>query len=634
MDSKYFNEALIGNQKITASFSGEGELLRFYNDTVNYEIVDSYRTALKVNDSYAIYLDDDVNNEYIQDYIGNTNILNTNIYNRYFRIEVNQLDCIPINKNILIKKYVFKNKNEMDLDVKFLVYSKLLEGSFNADCSGYIKANALIQYNYHYSLCTFSNEDFLSHQINNSLENMNKGELIKNDYIGMSVDSAVSYNIGVLKPGEERTFYLYVYINDNGKINLLNELDLEIERYKHLDPEMEIKETIGYWEEYIKSHDLMKVLDNPKISDKVKQIYVRSILLFNVLTNKEYGGIAASLEIDEKKTKCGRYAYCWPRDAVYITQAFDYVGMREETERFYKIFCKKTQSRNGKWEQRFYVDGRLAPSWGYQIDETASIIYGVCEHYKMTHDLKFISENLSMCENAMSYLISYVDDFLSTQDKHKVSYDLWEENQGYSLYSISCIVAAYNASLRIFEEVKALYSYKKREELDYLQTKYVGIISKQIPRIIEYINEHFYDKERESFIRRLGDNRLDISILGAVVPFKILEPNDEKVVNTVRNIKASLKKPEGGYVRYEYDNYIGGPWPICTLWMALYNLEHGEYDEAIENFDFATNSASDHGLLPEQTDNRTMQPLWNIGLNWSHAMYILAIHKMIEKGLF
>ena len=106
------------------------------------------------------------------------------------------------------------------------------------------------------------------------------------------------------------------------------------------------------------------------------------------------------------------------------------------------------------------------------------------------------------------------------------------------------------------------------------------------------------------------------------------------MLNHPKNIKASLKKPNGGYVRYEYDNYIGGPWPICTLWMALYNLEHGEYDEAIENFEFATNSASGHGLLPEQTDSRTMQPLWNIGLNWSHAMYILAIQKMIEKGLF
>ena len=36
------------------------------------------------------------------------------------------------------------------------------------------------------------------------------------------------------------------------------------------------------------------------------------------------------------------------------------------------------------WEQRFYTDGNLAPCWGYQIDETASVIYGVYEHYKIT----------------------------------------------------------------------------------------------------------------------------------------------------------------------------------------------------------------------------------------------------------
>ncbi len=36
------------------------------------------------------------------------------------------------------------------------------------------------------------------------------------------------------------------------------------------------------------------------------------------------------------------------------------------------------------WEQRFYTDCKLAPSWGYQVDETASVIYGVYEHYLAT----------------------------------------------------------------------------------------------------------------------------------------------------------------------------------------------------------------------------------------------------------
>ena len=57
--------------------------------------------------------------------------------------------------------------------------------------------------------------------------------------------------------------------------------------------------------------------------------------------------------------------------------------MYDQTEKFYNTFCKKTQSKNGMWEQRFFTDGRLAPCWGYQIDETASVVYGVYEHYKI-----------------------------------------------------------------------------------------------------------------------------------------------------------------------------------------------------------------------------------------------------------
>lgn len=87
------------------------------------------------------------------------------------------------------------------------------------------------------------------------------------------------------------------------------------------------------------------------------------------------GGISAAMEVDETFSKCGRYSYCWPRDSVYITKAQDYLKMEKDTEKFYKVFCKNTQSKNGMWEQRFFTDGMLAPCWGYQIDETASVIY-------------------------------------------------------------------------------------------------------------------------------------------------------------------------------------------------------------------------------------------------------------------
>ena len=57
---------------------------------------------------------------------------------------------------------------------------------------------------------------------------------------------------------------------------------------------------------------------------------------------------------------------------------------KRNRKNFYKCFCKKTQSKNGMWEQRFYTDGKLAPCWGYQVDETASVVFGVYEHYQYT----------------------------------------------------------------------------------------------------------------------------------------------------------------------------------------------------------------------------------------------------------
>ena len=67
-----------------------------------------------------------------------------------------------------------------------------------------------------------------------------------------------------------------------------------------------------------------------------------------------------------------------------------------------------TQGRNGGWEQRFYTDGRLAPCWGYQIDETASVVFGVFRHYQKTKNVKFLKDCLKMCDNAMDFIEKYV----------------------------------------------------------------------------------------------------------------------------------------------------------------------------------------------------------------------------------
>ena len=96
----------------------------------------------------------------------------------------------------------------------------------------------------------------------------------------------------------------------------------------------------------------------------------------------------------------------------------------------------------------------------------------------------------------------------------------------------------------------------------------------------------------------------------------------------------NLRTYTGGYKRFQEDHYMGGnPWVIATLWMANYYLETEENQKAKECFDYVLKTSANHGFLAEQIDNETMGPDWVIGLGWSHAMFIIVLKKMIEKGL-
>ena len=144
--------------------------------------------------------------------------------------------------------------------------------------------------------------------------------------------------------------------------------------------------------------------------------------------------------------------------------------------------------------------------------------------------------------------------------------------------------------------------------------------------------KNFYDENKKSFVRH-EDGRMDISLLGLVYPFKVFEPKEKKIENTIENIQMTLRTYTGGYLRFEKDHYCNGnPWPIANLWLANYYLDKGEKKKAEECFSFVVKSANQHGFLPEQVDNSTMQPAWVIGLGWSHAMFITTLERLSKKN--
>lgn len=651
MENKYYNEAMIGNKNMLATFTEKGEMQRIYFPSKdNRQYIDFFHTGVKINQSDLIYLHEDINNVYRQYYDTDTNILNTEITNTYFNLKVLQTDFMMMKENVLVKKYIFLNDGKIDLDTKFYIHSQLLS-DYNNHVSCKMIEGGMLQYAHDFSFSTFAkSHKLLKHQINGSQETIKRGEIYDKDYIGMSKDTSICYDLGKIQPQEKKTLEICIVIGENKNIS---EMEDEVERIKKIDLNKEYTNTKAYWRKYVKTHNGLNLKDpQNSYEEKIYDIYKRSILLFPLLTNPETGGVIASAEVDENFTKCGRYAYCWTRDAVFMTKALDILKMEKDTEKFYKVFCKKTQSKNGMWEQRFFTDGRLAPCWGYQIDETASVVYGVYEHYKHTKSEKFLKDNLQMCEKAVDFLKRYIKDWLKIEEKdehnkdkvkqemeannnqqgHKyhASYDLWEMCEGIHLYSLASIYSAFECILKIYKilgdkvsdfennRLKEGKIVKSEKEIEKLQIE-----------IRKYINQNLYDEEKKAYVRNAQDKKMDISIIGAVTPFNVFEAKEKKIMNTIERINLSLRTYTGGYQRFEQDHYMNGnPWPIANLWMTLYYLQTGEKKKAKETFDFVVKTAGNHSFLGEQIDNATLKPNWVLGLGWSHAMFIIVLEKL------
>lgn len=615
---KFYNEAVIGNKKMLATYSKKGELLRLFYPNVDFrQFIDYFHIGLKINDSQIIYLHEDINNVYNQQYLQDTNILKTIIENKYFKLKISQIDAITIKDDILIKKFKFINENNIDLRINFLINSKILSSQDNP-ISARIFDDTLIQYNYDYSVGIFSKEKITSYQLHDVNSNFASGVIGGKDYIGMSSNSAISYDLGSLKPEEEREFTLFIYMKENKGTKIEENIENSIDKIRKFEVDKKIDSIKKYWRKFVKEHIN---LDTSNFSEKLDLIYKRSILLFPLLINSETGGIIAAPEIDEERKVSGGYAYCWPRDAVFITKALDILGMCNEAKDFYIKFCKNTQSKNGMWEQRFYTNGNLAPCWGYQIDETASVVYGICEHYKFKKDIEFLKQSIKMCENAVEFLFKYIENLLEIDEEDSVkkeielknkntnkievhlSYDLWEMNEGVHLYSLASIFSAFDAMIYMDEELQKNNNSNRIKQEIVLNRKLK--LEKYKDLIKKYITNNFYDEKQKIFYRNLTDKKMDISLLGIFVPFGLLSTSEKSAKNLAEKINMTLRTYTGGYLRFEGDNYYGGknPWVISTLWMALYYIKADKKNKAMECLDFVVKTASENGLLAEQVDN-------------------------------
>lgn len=366
---KYFNDAIIGNDKMVVSLDKRGKFLRLFYQYPDYmQFFNEVDVIFNINGE-NLRVNDDIDSIYSQEYIDSTNISKTNIVNHRYGIEIEQRDFCMLDESVYVRRYVIKNKGEKSISINPIIHSDAI-ANFNIDTCGYYKSEALMQYNYKQTAAIFSNIKVDKVRVNNNEKDLNINNA-KKEYIGLSHASTLFLSDFSISKDEEKELDIYIYMIDNSDINIVKDLEMQINRIKKLDLDKKENEVKKHDEKFVKKHTKHKL---DRLTKKAKDIYTRSILLIDLLTNKETGGISVAVEIDEEKQKSGRYSFSWPRDSYYVLEGLMLLDFDNIIEKYYGKFCKITQSRDGRWEQRFYTDGRLAPSWGYQIDETALVI--------------------------------------------------------------------------------------------------------------------------------------------------------------------------------------------------------------------------------------------------------------------
>ena len=577
--SKYFNDAIIGNSKILASLTNKGELIRLYYPNIDYfQNIDKNQIGI-VKDHQILWFHDAVPKS--QYYEGN--IVYTELCIEDY--EILQRDYVLPNKNILVRTFQFNKQ------LNLFVYSKL-NSDVNKKVSSMVVDHALIQYCQEMYMATLSSLPIAKYQINNSKYSLENGCLNPEDDIGMSEDSAILYT-------NTDQITLYIALENN-----LSSILKTVEWCKKQQENILYERTKKYWNDYLKKFEKNRIFQNiDKI--KEKEIITRTILMFALVTNKDTGAVLASPDVDETFDKCGRYGYCWPRDALFINTSLNILGLSKMTDKFYDVWARRAQLKSGLFEQRYYSSGELAPSWGIQIDETAAMLIGIYQNKKY--------KNLeTVIVPAITGLLNFIDtDYLS-----KECFDIWEERKGKHLYSTASIYEGLSLGKKMLEVI---------DKEKYKTT--ISEIEKTLMHIKDAILQNFV--EHDSLKRSIDNNQTDISLLSLCVPFHILDVNDEIMKYTVKKIESDLRLPNGGYARYQWDQYIGGnAWIISSLWLALYYLKKEDYERARDLFDWVTNHADCLGFLAEQIDSHGDNVAWVKQLSWSHAMYIIVKSKL------
>ena len=368
-------------------------------------------------------------------------------------------------------------------------------------------------------------------------------------------------------------------------------------------------------------------------------LYRRSLLVLETLTDRATGAAIAAPECDPSFAHSGGYGFVWPRDLCYGLLALLAAGRAEQAAAGLR-WLARVQAPDGLWLQRYWVEGAPAPAWSpHQLDETGIVLFAYEAAWRELADEALDSELWPSARAAASFLARVVDD---ESGLLLPSIDLWEQDDAQHAYTSAAAVGGLRAAAALAQRnqpeladewlaaaatIAAAIDEHLWSEADghYVRARLVARDDEHgepVPR--QFVGRPAFPARTVRSVDPL-DRRLDSSLLGLAWPFAAVDPASARMTATAAAVQDRLAAPGGGLLRHEEDSYRGGNcWPLCTLWAALYRRLIGDEGAALRAAEWARSRATPLGLLPEQS-HADGTPAWVLPLGWSHAFLVLAL---------
>ncbi len=406
-------------------------------------------------------------------------------------------------------------------------------------------------------------------------------------------------------------------------------------------------------------------------------LYRASATVLRVHESKLFpGGLIASLSIPWGFSKgdddLGGYHLVWPRDLVESAGGLLAAGAVADARRVLE-FLRLTQEADGHWPQNMWLDGRAYWS-GIQMDETAFPILLVdLLRREGALPANEAAQYWPMVRRALSFLVC--NGPVTGQDR-------WEEDPGYSPFTLAVEIAALLAGADMAEEQgEAATAGYVRETADAWNESierwcyvagtdlarefgvsgyYIRIAPAEVPSASSPKGGYVPIKNRPPAEGELRADHLVSPDFLALVRFGLRAADDPRIRGTLKLVDTMLKVelPQGPlWRRYNRDGYgehqdgspfdgtgVGRAWPLLAGERAHYELSAGNRQAAERLLRTLQASADAGGLISEQSWDEPDMPereLW-FGrpsgsarpLVWAHAEYVKLVRSLHDGRVF